>query len=141
MPLQSTRRGIVHLMEFRTNLHLLIYPLIAKVPPMLLSKTETQKLRQVHDMLSTRLFCRITNKELQRKFCLSDAKLRKGFLKLYGMNTGHYHLTQRMMYAKALIENGEQIQEVSRRMGYSEASAFTHAFKRIFVNSPIRCKS
>lgn len=67
---------------------------------------------------------------------ISESKLEKGFKQLYNTTIYHYHLTQRMAYAKLRITEGARIKEMAHELGYADRTAFTKAFKRIYDVPP-----
>lgn len=77
-----------------------------------------------------------TYKELVRKFDISKYKLRNGFPALFGITVYQYWLHSTMNYAKTQLENGAQVTEVAREVGYSNHQNFIRAYKAVHGTSP-----
>ncbi len=62
---------------------------------------------------------------------MSPSKLQRCFRQVFGMSLGEYAQGQRMEWAKRLLATGQHsVSEVGYRVGYSNLSHFTAAFRR-----------
>ncbi len=76
--------------------------------------------------------------ELHRLCGISDTYFRKIFMSRFNMTPQEYVITQRISYAKSIIESGdyETIKEVSELVGYNDPLYFSKAFRKIYGFSP-----
>jgi AraC-like DNA-binding protein len=75
--------------------------------------------------------------DLARRAGLSETSLKRGFHRVYGQTVfGHLRI-QRMQRARALLESGDYtVLEAASRVGYSNPSNFSAAFRREFGLNP-----
>lgn len=82
-----------------------------------------------------------TTDELGRIAAMNRTKLRLQFKQLYGMTMFDYRTSIIMQRAdKMLKETALSIAEIGFRLGYSEASSFTTAYKRFYGHAPGRLR-
>lgn len=69
---------------------------------------------------------------------ISDTYFRKIFMSRFNMSPQEYVITQRISYAKSIIESGDYktIREVSELVGYNDPLYFSKAFRKIYGFSP-----
>ncbi len=80
-------------------------------------------------------------KELSRKVHLNEFKLKKGFREHYQTTVFGYLRKKRMEYARScLLENGDTVLEVAHKVGYSNPSHFSRAFRESFGINPSELK-
>lgn len=74
-----------------------------------------------------------TINELARLAAMSASKLKKSFKQVYGLPIYEYYQKSRMQKARELLLTGDySVKEVGMRLGYSNLSNFTLAFKKEF---------
>lgn len=87
----------------------------------------------LHDNLARN----ITLAELAAASGLSTFHLARYFSAVIGMPPARYHRAIRLLRARELLMHGSSsVTEIAMQLGYSELSAFTHAFRREFGMSP-----
>ncbi|MCK0132195.1 AraC family transcriptional regulator [Flavobacteriaceae bacterium F08102] len=75
--------------------------------------------------------------ELADQVGLSLAKLKEGFKHIYGDSVFNFLLDYKLEYArKLLLEENQNVSEISLQVGYSTASHFIAAFKKKFGTTP-----
>src|SRR6516164_2898408 len=76
---------------------------------------------------------------LARLARLSPSHFCRAFKQSFGVPPHEYHLSRRMQHAKALLsDRATSITEIGLRLGYSNSSSFTLAFRKITGQSPSR---
>jgi AraC-like DNA-binding protein len=74
------------------------------------------------------------------EFGLSITKLKNNFKAFFGKPIHQYYQQERMNYAKLLLENGANVSEAGYKIGYTNLSKFTLAYKKAFGISPKESK-
>jgi AraC-like DNA-binding protein len=81
-------------------------------------------------------------KELSRVALMSSTKLKKRFKEVYGMKLYEFYNFNRLSKAKLWIETGEtNIKEAAYKIGFSNLSNFSKAFKKEFGLLPSQLKT
>jgi AraC-like DNA-binding protein len=75
------------------------------------------------------------------EFGLSVTKLKNNFKAFFGKPIHQYYQQERMNYAKLLLENGSNVSEAGYKIGYTNLSKFTLAYKKAFGISPKESKN
>jgi len=78
----------------------------------------------------------VTLQELGEAAGISPFHLARAFQALYGAPPMTYHTRLRLEAGAALLADGLTAGEAAVRLGYSEPSAFSRAFKRLFGEAP-----
>lgn len=79
--------------------------------------------------------------KLARMAMMSSTKLKARFKEVYGMKLYEYYNYNRLIKAKQWIENGEaSIQDAAYRIGFTNSSNFSKAFKKEFGVLPGKLK-
>ena len=95
------------------------------------------RIREAARMLETDLANPPTLPELARRAGLSETSLKRGFRRLFGQTVFGHLRVRRMQRARALLESGEcTVLEAASRVGYSNPSNFSAAFRREFGLNP-----
>ena len=114
-------------------LELLLFVSIAsetKTESLSLSKKQVDLIENVKNDLINDLESKITIDELSNKYNVSKTTLKNCFKEVYGKPIFKWRKEYKLDYACQLIEDGElSISEISKKVGYSSPSKFTHAFK------------
>lgn len=80
--------------------------------------------------------------DIARHVGCSEAHLSRLFRQHLGSPPGDYIITQRMELAKALLySSGESVKAIAARLGFRDAFAFSHAFKKAIGSSPSAWRS
>lgn len=87
--------------------------------------------------IEARLFESIELDELAKKFKMSNSTFIKFFKKSLNDTPVHYIRRRRLEEAHFLLKSSDHgVEDVALLVGYSEAAAFSHAFKQHFGQSP-----
>jgi len=74
---------------------------------------------------------------LARMVHINECYLKKGFKEMFGTSVFDFVQQERIIKAKQLLrKNQHAIQDIALELGYSNASNFTNAFKKITSKSP-----
>ncbi len=84
---------------------------------------------------------KITLAEVARYFYISESTVSQTFRKKMGVSFYRCVSQRRLIAAKTLIEEGVLLEEVSRRVGFADYSAFYRAFRQEFGISPRQYRS
>jgi AraC family transcriptional regulator len=99
----------------------------------------TWQMRVVIAYIEEHLTEQISLVTLARLARLSQHHFCRAFKQSFGIPPHKYHLNRRMQHAKALLSNrANSITEIGLRLGYSNSSSFTLAFRKITRQSPSR---
>ena len=79
--------------------------------------------------------------DLEDVFFYNSAFLSKVFLAQTGITIKSYIIKKKMEYANVLLEKGNSITEISRRLGYSSIHSFSRAYKNHFNKTPSSSKN
>jgi AraC-like DNA-binding protein len=108
-----------------------------------LRRKDMEGLKEVEFILSKKELEKFpTIKELSRVALMSSSKLKNRFKEVYGMKLYEFYNYNRLLKAKRWIESGEtNIKEAAHRIGFSNLSNFSKAFKKEFGLLPSRIKA
>lgn len=81
---------------------------------------------------------RITISDLARHFFVSDSTISHLFKQKMGVSLYRYITQRRLIAAKTLIQEGKQLEDVARAVGFTDYSTFYRAFKQEYGISPRR---
>lgn len=80
-----------------------------------------------------------TTAELARLACMSPSSFKRTFVRCFGVAPGKWLREQRIQRAKGLLaRNGPSFADIAFELGYSDAAAFSRAFKRATGMTPGR---
>ena len=121
-------------------LELLLFVSIAKeskVESISLSKKQVDMMENVKNDLIGDLESKITIDELAGKYGVGKTTLKNCFKEVYGKPIFKWRKEYRLDLACQLIEEGQlNISEISKKVGYSSPSKFSHAFKEYVGCTP-----
>ena len=107
------------------------------LPSLALPPGVDARIREAASLLEADLADPPTLPELARRAGLSETSLKRGFRRLFGQTVFGHLRTRRMQRARALLESGEcTVLEAASRVGYSNPSNFSAAFRREFGLNP-----
>lgn len=104
-----------------------------------LARTDVGCVMQIKDMIDSDPTNAFTLKELSIMFGINEFRLKRDFKEVCGMPVYSYILEKRMNIAAELLTKGHSVADAASRVGYSEPSSFSRAFKRKFGFSPGSC--
>lgn len=102
--------------------------------------SEIEVFIEIHSQLQTNFNKRIRVRDLARQYNISITTLTKGFQFHYSKSIQQHRLECCMEQAKILIEKGYQIKAIKIELGYTTASSFARAFKKVHGCIPHRYK-
>jgi AraC-like DNA-binding protein len=70
--------------------------------------------------------------------CLSNSQFHELFKRQAGMTPHQFLLIKRLTAARTLLEQGYSVSHATEQCGFANQSAFTHAFRRQFGETPAR---
>lgn len=122
-------------------MHLFIVRELPKHKHYLPSKEELDHLEKVETFLAEIPDDFPPIQQLARMAMMSSTKLKNRFREVYGMKLYEYYNHQRLAKAKLWLENREAtVQEAAYRVGFSNSSNFSKAFKKEFGVLPSQLK-
>ena len=105
--------------------------------PFLMNDDHLKKIRLAKEIIINRYMDPPTLIDLSKEINLSLRKLKEGFKETYGTTVFKYLFDHKMELALKLLKDGENnVNEVSFKLGYSNASHFIYAFKNRFGITP-----
>ena len=105
--------------------------------PFIMNDDQLKKIRHAKDIIINRYMDPPTLIDLSKEINLSLRKLKQGFKETYGRTVFKYLFEYKMELALKLLKDGENnVNEVSFKLGYSNASHFIYAFKSRFGITP-----
>ena len=105
--------------------------------PFIMNDDQLKKIRLAKEIVINRYMDPPTLISLSHEINLSLRKLKQGFKETYGTTVFKYLFEHKMELALKLLKDGENnVNEVSFKLGYSNASHFIYAFKKRFGITP-----
>lgn len=105
--------------------------------PFIMNDVQLKKIRLAKEIIINRYMDPPTLIDLSKEINLSLRKLKQGFKETYGRTVFKYLFEYKMELALKLLKDGENnVNEVSFKLGYSNASHFIYAFKNRFGITP-----
>lgn len=102
-----------------------------------LKRQDIEAIHEAKKILLNRLQNPPSLLELARQVGLNDRKLKEGFRQVFGTTVFGYLYDYRLEQARGLLEDPEiAIAQVARKVGYSNLSAFSHAFRQKYGINP-----
>ena len=102
-------------------------------------KTQVEKMKAIHRLLTGDLERHYTITELSRRFSIPTTALKECFKSVYGQPINTYMRCLRMDRAALLLrqEPHAGVAEIAGRVGYDSASKFAAAFKAVKGKTPL----
>jgi len=105
--------------------------------PFIMNDVQLKKIRLAKEIIINRYMDPPTLIDLSKEINLSLRKLKEGFKETYGTTVFKYLFEHKMELALKFLKEGENnVNEVSFKLGYSNASHFIYAFKNRFGITP-----
>ena len=105
--------------------------------PFIMNDDQLKKIRLAKEIIINRYMDPPTLIDISKEINLSLRKLKQGFKETYGTTVFKYLFEHKMELALKLLKDGENnVNEVSFKLGYSNASHFIYAFKNRFGITP-----
>ena len=106
------------------------------------SEEEKENLEKIEEFLSTIPDDFPSIQKLARMAMMSSTKLKARFKEVYGMKLYEFYNHNRLAKARQWIENGAaSVQDVAYRVGFTNSSNFSKAFKKEFGVLPSQLKA
>ena len=101
------------------------------------STPQADRIKAVHQLLTTNLHQRYTIEALSKQFYLDSSTLKREFRRVYGLPIATYLKEYRIQKAMQLLEHtDESIAAIATQVGYETQSKFAAAFKAATRLSP-----
>ena len=98
---------------------------------------QPQRIREIHDLLTTNLHQRYTIEALSKQFFIDSSTLKREFRRAYGLPIGTYLKELRIHKAMELLSStDDSIASIAAQVGYETQSKFTAAFRAATGQSP-----
>lgn len=104
--------------------------------PFLADEINVQKIKQAKDIILERMAEPPSVQDLAIEVGLSLAKLKDGFKQIYGEPVYTFLFDHKMELACKLLSQGDNVNEVGLKLGYSTSSHFIAAFKKKYNTTP-----
>lgn len=99
--------------------------------PFIINDSQLKRIKLAKDIVLKEFYNPPTLQELAERTNLTLRKLKTGFKEIYGKPVYQYLLEYKMTLAKDLLLEGDcNVNEISLKLGYSNASHFISAFKK-----------
>ncbi len=95
-----------------------------------------KRIALAQDFIDSCPYENLTLETLAKISCLSKYHFLRVFKEINGVSPHKYIVERKLEYAMKLIENGDSIIEVSRRVGFNSSASFCRSFKQKFGHSP-----
>lgn len=93
------------------------------------SKSQRDRIRQIHDFVAEHISEHYTIEELAKRFEMSPTAMKNCFKGIYGVPIYAYFRTYRLQIAERLLREGElTVAEIASKIGYANPNKFTSAF-------------
>ena len=101
-------------------------------------KTQVEKVKAIRELMTNEPASHFTIEELARKFDISISALKQCFKGVYGTPIYTYMRNYRMDLAAALlVQTDEPITVIAGKVGYTNTSKFSEAFKKVKGKTPL----
>lgn len=101
-------------------------------------KTQVEKVKAIMQLMTSNPELHYTIEELAEQFDLSVSALKKCFKGVYGTAIFTYMRNFRMdMAAALLVQTDESVTEIAGKVGYTNSSKFSEAFKSVKGKTPL----
>lgn len=104
--------------------------------PFLADEVNVQKIKKAKDIIIDRMAEPPSVQDLALEVGLSLAKLKDGFKQIYGEPVYTFLFDHKMELACKLLSQGDNVNEVGLKLGYSTSSHFIAAFKKKHNTTP-----
>jgi len=115
----------------------LIFDYSSGAGPRALNRSETDRIYEARQIISSRYMDPPSLGELSRQVGLNEFKLKRGFQNIFKNTVFGCLLDCRMAHARMYLEEGKKsVKEIAHAVGYQSPSRFSDAFKRKFGVRP-----
>lgn len=112
--------------------------LLSAVEGIIISRTDNELGARVAKFLNANIEKNISLDRLATRFFVSKYHLCRAFKKYSGTSVHSYINHKRIMYAKQLIESGENASAVAERVGFGDYSSFYRAYVKLVGKAPTK---
>lgn len=98
---------------------------------------QTERIREIHDLLTEHLDRRYTIEELSRQYLINSSSLKELFKAVYGLPIATYMKGYRIHRAMELLRDTDaSVADIAAQVGYESQGKFTQAFKDVTQTLP-----
>ena len=101
---------------------------------------ENSVINSIAEYISDNLSGNLDIKSLAEIMHISPSGITHMFKKEFGIPIHKYIMQKRLVYAKRLVENGEQLSKIYTDVGFKDYSSFYKAYKNYFGYAPSKDK-
>ena len=101
---------------------------------------EDEKIKQIKKHLDKNFLEEFSLEKIAKKFELNPSYLSRKFKEQYGLSPLRYITNKRVHLSKEMLKNGEDISQISLKLGFCDQAHFYKAFKSIFQITPEKYK-
>lgn len=106
--------------------------------PQIKYTADEKKLREINEYILNNLATELNVSVLSTVFGIGKSTLRRQYLLFYRRSVSEFILDSRMATAMSLLTHyPSPVNQIAALVGYSDRSAFTHAFTKYFGHSPL----
>ncbi len=102
-------------------------------------KTQVEKVKAIHKLLTENLMDHFTLEELSKRFDISLTTMKSCFKGTYGNSIFAYMRVYRMNYAASLLRQQKEysVAQIAGMVGYDSPGKFSTAFKEVIGDTPL----
>ncbi|MTI33270.1 helix-turn-helix transcriptional regulator [Xanthovirga aplysinae] len=132
-------KGLMRTMKLKANAYQLVTEVLKNALVLIherpsekyLSNEDIDKLHDARNYINKHFGNPLTLKELSRKVCLNEFKLKKGFKAFFNTTVHNYLINKRMEFSKDLLRKKKvTVEQVAMEAGYKCTSKFIETFKK-----------
>ncbi len=101
----------------------------------IMTEEEKEKATRVHDLIVDNLDVHMLTRELARNVGTSESRLKKIFMKAYGMGMHEYRIYERLRKAIQLLNEGMTVKEAAAQTGWRSADLIK-AYYKVYKTTP-----
>ena len=105
-----------------------------------LEVSKDEKIKDIKEYLDKNFEKEFSLEEIAKNFALNPSYLSRKFKEQYGLSPLRYVTNKRVHRSKEMLKNGEDISQISLKLGFFDQAHFYKAFKSIFHITPQKYK-
>ncbi len=117
-----------------------IYTFLDRYAVKSIETPEDKKIKKIKEYLDKNFIEEFSLEDIAKKFRLNPSYLSRKFKEQYGLSPLRYITNKRVHLSKEMLKNGEDISQISLKLGFFDQPHFYKAFKSIFQITPEKYK-